>query len=230
MMKQVLILFSTFTVLLLFHRCEKEDFAKTGKVNFEFRLNTNQNDEGYLAFNRGRLNIRDFGFDGDRQNASGVFFESRYDSGFITTWEMAGDIFPLLEFDIPQGLYTLIEVSIKLFDDGIQLGLWVEGIYTKIDGSQIPVRVEIDGNPTYKIIAESINGGREIVLSKDIVSNAFVEFNPTMWFSTISRNSLESAELTDINGVLTIIIADKENDFIYEIVENSVEKSIKVIF
>lgn len=211
---------------LLFVSCNK--WKKPTDVQFKADINKSQTLNGRLSFNSGYLFIESFDYDGDREKGDDVIFNSEFVNGLQVPFDLNTSLTEL-QFMIPQGEYKRIDIGIRTFDNGTDPTILLEGVYEYIAGGTIPVRFEYEDSKQFGIRAEE-DGGGNIILDKDVSSVAKIVMDPVYWFEVVPESYFESATITNLGGVNTIVINKSENDAIYNIVLNRLEETALVVF
>ena len=129
--------------------------------------------------------------------------------------------------NIPAGNYEEIEFEIDLIDNRNEPSIHLEGIFNKQDGSSIPFRLEVFGDDDDDLDFEvELEAEDDELFFLDGVNNplALLEIDGQGWFSGISNDELENADLTD--GVL--VINRSTNQSIYSRVLQKIEDSSEI--
>lgn len=246
-MKRVII-FILVIMSMLQWSCEKDEFTVPVNVDFVISMDANEVSE-YLQFYSGIIAIEDITFQGERQEGEDVFFTSK--PGVIfQPQEFSNNSMPVFvtHFDIPQGKYVLmnwgftlselfsdeeidveddLEIEDDLEDNEIDAGLIINGMYTFLNGMEVPVIIGIEGEEKFKVYAEASTEVFEVNLIEENEYNAQLVLDLSSVFSSISRDSFENADLNDENEIL---ITSDENDDLYELILYRLEKNSKVVF
>lgn len=114
---------------------------------------------------------------------------------------------------IPTGTYTNIRIGVEL-QDATSDNIIINGTYTKTDNSTVPIQFRFRSGEVFEASLASyfFKGGTN--------TTCWLELDPSSWFSTISRSSLDNATL-DGSGVM--VISSSSNTGIYNIVEGLLE-------
>lgn len=228
--------------LLLVVCCvRKDDLTLPVKVYFKFGILRDYNSsKEYLDFTGCRIGIRQIGFEGIREAGGNIHFTSD-PSLKLQTLSFTREPVTISEFDIPQGVYDTMkwDITLKCVDtEGITdgrdesypcIGIVFTGNYTSLNGSVIPIILDIDKPEIFRILSYDPGGDPIIVLSVEKEYEAVVWFTPETAFSVISRQSLEEAEITGDNLNRRIIISSRINEDLYEILLYRIIKYASVI-
>lgn len=189
-------------------------------------MNRSTSVNGNLAWTKGNIIISNFIFNGEREQGEDVFFIKEFPSGLSLFFDPNQSINEL-NFEIPQGNYTLIEISFRThgFQDGKHIK--VEGTYQNtINSTTYPVIFEFEAEEYYEIIAKSSSGNTQITLDKDKASNVIIKTDPEYWFQTVNTNMMDNADISIVNSVQTIIINDSNNEDIYDAVRDRMDDNV----
>lgn len=178
---------------------------------------------GLVKIVSGNIVINELDFNGTRkQGTKNVSFVKNYDGGLtipLVSSKTSSDIL----FDIPQGTYTEMNFKIKLKDFNNNPSITLNGTYINTLSVSVPLIFNLNADENIETAPRSSNGGTEIILIENKPAQVNIDLNPYYWFQTISQVLLENADLTDVGGVMTIIINKDNNEDIY----NSVVGRIK---
>ena len=112
-MKNIQILL-IFISLFFFTSCDKEEqWKKPTSVNFELNLASSEHD--YIEFSSGSIMLLDFIVEGYRSEADDVFFTRHFSEPFeidFTERHLNNN----LNFDIPQGLYSRLNIQFETYE------------------------------------------------------------------------------------------------------------------
>lgn len=209
-------------------RKDKNEWKKPTDVAFKADVNRGEAMSGTLKFTGGTIVLREFSFDGERLQGDDVYFEKQFPGGLTVALD-ANKLIPELDFDIPQGNYTKITIELEIEGSGSK-SIAVNGSYTNSNGDTYPLRLELEEIEIYTVVAKDISGSSEIVLNKDLPTNALITFDPVHWFGTVSAGMLDNASLVDVGGVMTILINDANNEDILDKVTDRIDEATEVAF
>lgn len=211
---------------VVFFSCGKK-WKQTTEVAFQFKMSSVPPNP-YLSFQSGTIVFNEFYFEGERKQGKGVSFHSARPEGWTVDYA-SGLTTPPVQFDIPQGTYTEIELEIEN-ESYSGATIEIHGTYTNPLSQQIPVVFQYFEDDVFYFRAEADNGQSEIVLIEDQPAEAEVVFNVSFWFSTVTSNMLGQAQTTIIGGQEVILIDDSQNSDIYDLVVSRMEKGNHAIF
>lgn len=224
-------LFYTFLIssILTVSSCIKDELTKPAEVTFQFLIDNEQLDGKFMDFQSGTIVVKEIGFEGYRETGEDVFFTSDFDSAILADLGN-GTTSELIRFDIPQGIYQHINLSIEI-DSTIQdPSLTLNGIYNSVRNGQIPVIFEFDYHEILNLNPEPGHGKAKIVLNKDIPTTAVTLISTGFLFQIANSRMLESAEITQREGESVIVISKDVNQNIFNLIVNRLGNSFTVLF
>lgn len=210
-----------------FTACGKK-WKQTTNVDFQFYIASSASSE-FLHFTSGNMIIREIDFAGDRKKGGGVNFSNSISNGSVVNFN-DGTSLPAIHYDIPQGTYNKINLTIKSFDEDPSPSLSLKGYYVEDGSDSIQLVYEFHSGENFSVTGKSNSGSSQIVLIEDQPSICKITFDPNYWFDTVTENLLDSAEVTDVNGISTIIINESKNAVIYNIISGRIAEATKAVF
>lgn len=223
------IIFIIVLLFVLLPSCEKKKWKEPTDVAFIVDINRSSGQNGKLVFTKGSINLANFSFDGKREQGDDVYFSNAFSSGLNIVFDQSQPV-GALNFDIPQGTFTKIEISFETYGINNDNHIYLEGIYEKSMNNSYPVRFEFKAKIVQTIIAKNSSGSAEIILNKDVPSYPKITFDPIFWFSPVSPNLINNAETIDIGGTPTILINDTCNENIYTIIVDRINNGTTITF
>lgn len=227
------------TLILLNGGCrEKDDLTLPVKVYLEIGLSQESSSvNSYLDFTNGNIMVSNLRFEGSREAGGNIYFETDYRKpGQEIKFNQNPAI--ISEYDIPQGIYNYMKWDILMdcsdgdFKSNLCDAFNISGSYIYLNGSVIPLifHYEIDWvGAGFVARCENPDGASRIVLSVKKEYVAIVLFDPANAFSTISRKSLEEAEVSEADGSPAIVISAGKNIELYNILCYRIFQSAKTI-
>ena len=212
----------------LFSCMEESEFKIPVDIQFYVDMIRNSETNEQLYFSEGSIILGSFEFEGEREQAEMVEFAREYENGFKINFD-PNKATKNLHFQIPQGIYTSIEVSFETYEETDQANLFLKGIYKTASGKEIPFHFQNNVSIYFEIEAEGARG-HQIVLKKEDNTAAYVKLDPFYWFQPVTTRAWEEAELVEFNGLPTIMISEEYNENIFELIINRIEDSADVIF
>jgi hypothetical protein len=243
-------------LLLLIAGCKEKD-ELTRPVRIHFKIGISQDSSvviDYLSITKCQIGIARIWIEGRREAGKDVFFQSDFDSYAppITFLEPT----EITNFDLPQGVYDYIKWDImgrsiesdlteaffsvfwnKYDPWGEEVipgtsfkSIWISGSYRSLEGSVIPLIIAVSGTQSLNIVSNDPDGNSTIVLTENKEYEATLLFDLVDAFSSISRGSIENAEVSEYKGHPIIIISDNNiNTDLYENLMNRILISTRVI-
>lgn len=232
-MKNTYLTISALFIVIIFTSAsckKKEDEWKIPtEVGFKMDINRSVSSGGNLIFSGGQIILESFRVKGKRDQGADIEFRKEWPSGLSVAFSTSG-VISGIDFDIPQGTYSRIEIDFDTFDDLGDNCILVNGTFTNSIGTPLVVRFEYTKSEFFSIVAEDESGDSQIVLDKDVPATSEIVLDPVHWFQVISDNMLESADTIHIAGVPTIVISEDENDDIYDLVLDRLDESTEAVF
>jgi hypothetical protein len=217
-------IFVALVFQLTLFSCKKNELKKPTDVSFKMDINRNTSNQGHLTFSEGTLIIQNFSVKGDRKEGESISFSRSFPQGLIINFN-PNHVISELDFDIPQGDYTELEVEFSTKYNNGNSNLTVKGSYTNTSGVIIPLVYEFNDDDNITIVGEDDEGGSTIILNKKVSVVTLIKFDPIYWFSTVSINLFENANLVNVNGTQTLLINSNTNEDIYDIVVDRMEET-----
>jgi len=209
--------------------CKRDKWNEPAAVSFVVDINRSPGLSDKLVFSSGKIVFENFSFEGERVQGDDVYFSNSYPSGLSVTFD-ANNTIGDLDFDIPQGTFTRIQISFSTYGTSSDNHIEMTGVYSTGRGTTFPLKFEYNAKESFSVMAQNTSGSNEIVLNKDTPVKPKIVFDPIYWFQPVSLNLLNNAEVVDINGTSTILINSTTNIDIYNIVVNRVGDGVKIIF
>lgn len=234
-----LVAYVVFILAGLLVSCQdSEEFKIPTSVGFQMDINRNTSTNGRLNFTRGYLRLVFFGFEGRREEGGDVDFTKSYGQGLLVNFDSDKPI-EALQFQIPQGNYTRIEIELEASGDTDGSSLVVMGWYQHSNGTLYPVRFELNSSFDFEIEAREQSGNSQIVLKQGTPATAKISLDPLKWFEAVPVSYLENAIIAveegesrgDLEiGEAYILINEEHNENIYEIIISRIEQSAQINF
>ncbi|XOV67881.1 MAG: hypothetical protein ACFHU9_01660 [Fluviicola sp.] len=209
--------------------CKKNQLKKPTDVTFNIDINRNQSTDGKLVFIGGTINLASFSVKGTRQEGDPISFSNSFSGGLLLDFSSTGTI-SQLDYDIPQGIYTSLEVNFETYEGPGDITIVVNGIYTNNGGTDIPVIFEFMSSESFEIESEDDVNSGVVVLDKDTPANAIIKLDPIHWFDILSNNQMENATLTNVGGTMTLLINEDKNENLYDLLADRVDESTESVF
>lgn len=220
-----------FFILGIFACSKVNQWKQPTQVCFDLNIEEETIMDGSLSFKQGYLMIESFKFDGKRTQGADVYFTKYYEQALNTSFG-EGNIEDLT-FDVPQGTYQGIELEIVSEAKDRNPNLVIHGFFKDQSGKSYPVCFELDKKERFTIVGKDlIENDKDIDLLQTAKTKASILLNPTSWFAGLTKNTLEKAEKTSLEGKTTILINNTVNKQLYNNIVASLEneETIKAIF
>lgn len=214
--------------ILLGASCKKNQLKQPTDVSIKMDINRNVSNDGKLVFHSGTILLAAFDIEGTRQEGDPIAFSRSFPQGLLINFDPNTGV-PEIQYDIPQGVYTVLTISFETFDNGDNT-IVVNGTYTNNNGTDIPVRFEFLSSEYFAITGEDGANSGLIVLDKDTPANAHIKLDPIYWFDILTTNQMENADLVNVNGTPTILINESINDNLYDLLADRVDESTEAVF
>lgn len=237
--------------------CSKDDYTKPVGINLQMEIENHEvgiNERlevNSIHIEEGRYLISEVEFKGYRESGEDYFFEKEFEEGLEAPMA-AGMPATAFYFDMPQGLYERISISLKVeksagvkddeddddddneeedsrpFDENASLILY--GTYTNAREQQIPLIFVYNYDDTFDFTAKAANAEEVIMVGKGQQVSASLRFNPSYWLQLINSRMLESADLSSLNGVETIILSEEQNSQIFDLLASRIKSASALSF
>ncbi len=235
-------IFYFIILLILFSTCEKDPFTIPVNVNFEFvydteSINLKRNSDTKIDFTEGRIIVKSIEFHGEREEGGPVDFSSDFNQ--VEGNLMTGNTNPNVHFDIPQGIYTNIEILIEIDTANSKPALYIAGNITDsnllsyINTSTVKYNYQLMHNEIFELYAKSADTSGNIVIKENNPPKVQIIINPLYIFQDII-NEFDEAEISP-NSYYDdpkIIINNEENTYIYKELNLKVlnKNSVRAVF
>jgi hypothetical protein len=226
-------------IFMFLTSCKKDELTLPAKVLFEFELITHEEGTmnlksgppsnvpaGKIIIDEGILIIGAIEFDGRREEGKDVFFVADLKQPVVVDMK-TGSFNQPLSFDIPQGIYNLVDFYFEL-EKGNGVPLVLEGI-SRGPLRELPIRFEYDIPENFSVRAESKVNSKKIILRKDNTSKARIILDARYIFQFVNMPLLQDAGISVVNDKEMILISSTKNVNIFNMMAERLEKSMKVI-
>lgn len=249
-------------VVLMCWSCSKDEYTKPVGINLQMEIEnhevgiTERVEVNSIHIEEGRYLLSEVEFKGYRESGEDYFFEKEFEQGLEAPMA-AGMPYTAFYFDMPQGLYERISISLKvkkgaggdqtdddgddngdddenddendsLFDKNASLILY--GTYTNARAQRIPLIFVYNYDDTFDYTAKAANAEEVIMVGNDQQVSASLRFNPSHWLQLINSRMLESADLKPVNGVETIILSEEQNSQIFDVLASRIKSASALSF
>ena len=220
----------------IFTSCIKDELTLPTEVNFKFGIEPHEQEEDGLKsnypstnsviINNGTLTIDAIEFDGKRNEGKDVFFISNFSEIIIANLE-SQTTNRSVRFDVPQGIYNQVDITLHLTDRHSSLIL--EGNVSVASQGQRKVRFEYNYSDIVRVRATS-NNDQSIVLKKDTRTTVNVIVDAGFLFRFINPNAIANGDIVNNNGQDLILINEINNINLYNQLASRIDNSFKIVF
>lgn len=219
-----------FFILGIFACSKVNQWKQPTAVCFNINIAEEAIMDGALFFKEGYITVESFKFDGKRAEGGDVYFIKDYKEELKTLFG-ARDISDL-EFDVPQGVYTGINLEIISAVKNKKPNLLLQGLFESNTGKSYPVRFELNKMERFSIVGEDLfENDTEVDLAQVTKTKATILLDPVKWFSVLTKEALEQAEKVSVEGINTILINHAVNEQLYKDILAALEmNTAKAIF
>ncbi|MEO9547027.1 MAG: hypothetical protein ABJG99_05910 [Crocinitomicaceae bacterium] len=211
--------------------CQKAALKKPVEVNFSFDLDDGTENPGTVKINKGEINLSNFNVSGTRVEGEDIEFMRPFENGLLTDMNGSGEV-KELDYQIPQGDYTSIILDFSTtVGDAQNPSFFIEGKYQPIAGSPKDIRFEMVSSINYQIDGEAADGLSSIIMDKKLGKKVEIDFDPTVWFETISEDEWDDAEEIGIGSGPDMFLINASNNYdIYTEVSARLHLGVTAIF
>jgi hypothetical protein len=199
--------------LLFIFACSKLDELKQPtSIGFDLGLSATQFLNGELVFNNGYIQLSDFIFDGERTEGSAVYFNTGYEKTIQVPFKK-----PALEtmtFDVPQGIYT--SINIRLGTEEKPSVLVLEGEWHPNSAAPVYVQLELRDVEQWSIIAKNSARQQQPLTLTAQKATASMVLQPHLWITNEQLDLWQMAETSLVNGRTTLLVNSTTNVALYE--------------
>ncbi len=184
-------------------------------------------DDAILMLEKGEINIFSLGFEGNRQGSDDIYFKLDYNDGIQT--DIINPSLPdEFDFDIPQGVYNQLSISLELHSQGQgQATIAVDGTVW-IDNDEVALRYE---NFDFITLSKyAINSGSNLAISSSMnpLRGTFL-LDSNILFSSISNEEWNNAEISGNHQNPVIRINPDDNMDLYEQINNQILNAFELV-
>lgn len=239
-------------LLLVLSSCTKDPLTRPVKVDFQFGMSSFVLDEadagpvalaitsnpphglpgdiqagsGPLVIDNGTLVIAAIDFEGRREQGEDVFFT--YTPPQPVVADLAAETTSLpISFDIPQGVYTRIEVILHLGTDELT-PLVLSGMINRGPFQNMPLRFDYKFTEEIRMRGKGKNQAN-VVLSEDQPSLARVELDAESVFRLVNMGMVMNASVVNENGQDVVLIDNTNNLPIFNMIANRLGNAFSLV-
>lgn len=199
--------------LLCIFACSKvNQWKEPTSICFDLALSTTQFLDGDLTLRTGHLDMSNFIFDGQREEGGDVYFETDYDQSIQVP--VKGVAIDAMTFDVPQGVYT--EMEIHLGDKDQPSTLVLEGEWKANTTNPVFVQVELEKVEQWSILGKNQARQQQPLELTAKKATASIVLQPHLWITVEQRMLWEMAETVLVNGRTTLLVNPTTNVELYQ--------------
>lgn len=204
--------FFCLIILGVFACNEVNQWKQPTKVCFKIDLASANALGGKIVFESGQIAIGNFSFLGKREEGADIYFTKEHER--ILYAQLNNKETEALEFDIPQGVYKMMQVELGGSKNNLP-NLLLDAVYISKSGDKIPLRFEFEEPSMFAIEGETSLSSNRVLFADNTKNTATILLNTTKWFESIELDKLEKAERVFVQKQNTILINKQTNVNIY---------------
>lgn len=211
----------------LLFSCEKDELTQPVQIYFRMKLDKTVEQHQPVSFQEGMIDIESIEFTGDRVTGEDITFTSDFET-IVSVDLSTGNTDPIVKFDVPQGTYKKITISVNPVE--IEPDISVRGKFIPpLLGPAIPIQLDVNIPGQLNLLVKTASGESQIVLTKGKDATIEVFLNPSSWFTEIPATALLAADLQNIGGIPSIVISKNSNPDMYFKLTSAIEASAEAI-
>ena len=149
-------------IIVLLQACSADESLKVPSgFGIRFDVNREFSKDDRLYFLDGEMLISRLKLEGDRVQAEDYFFQNGYQPPLKVSLD--ADFNSELSFDLPQGIYSRIELDFEIPSANIPV-LTINGRFKDSTDTWLPLRIEVSSFEYFQILATDYRGEQEIVI------------------------------------------------------------------
>lgn len=232
-------------LVLLLAACAKDESTRPAAVNLQMELSRENVDVGArisakntITIERAQYRISEMAFEGYRESGKDYFFNRGFEDAMLVEVN-AGASSGILSFDMPQGVYERIGISLQLNrSDGKsntaayneQAAIIMKGYYLNNKEEEIPLIFVYDFDETLSQTAKHAGGSGNIAVGQEQNNVASISIDLSYWLQLINGRMLQGAKLTPVDGEPTIIISEDQNENIFNLLNSRIKNATHLTF
>lgn len=248
------------------HACTEDEFIEPATINLEIKMTNADNPFGQgrggppfedeLEFAEGRLLISSIEIDGKRADNDDYYFSRDFEDP-LTANLTEGTLSQPVNFDIPQGSYEYIRITLNTSGTDTCCGLIFRGVWEKDDDDgdndddktmktrgpsprkhfsgtgndeEVPLEISLfEASETLKQTIQTEEEQRQVVLERDNWETIEITLDMSVIFRYINPGRLRQAEVQGAGNSQKIIISRESNRNLHDSLADRVEKSMKAV-
>lgn len=194
-------------LMLLMFACSKVNQLKQPtSLCFEVVLSDSDALNQRIQYNSSTITLEQMTLEGQRTEGSDVYFTMDYQP--VESIAMSSGVMQALNFDIPQGMYTHLNLRWHPQHGSI---FQVEGNYRNDNGMTYPMRIELTMYVPFSIVYEGNSADFQVDKTTGTIVLAIRD-----WFLPTQLDLLNNAELVEENGQAIVLINAEHNVKLYQ--------------
>ena len=266
-MRRFFLLALTGLMIVGLQACTEDEFIERATINLEIKM-TNADDsfgqgrggppfEDELEFSQGRLLLGSIEVDGKRADNDDYYFSRDFETP-LTANLTEGTLSQPVSFDIPQGSYEYIRITLNTTGTDTCCGLFLRGIWEQDDdddddndddkaqkgrgasprkhfsgtgiNEEVPLEISLFETPErLKQTILTEEEQRQVVLKKDNWETIEITLDMSVIFKYINPGRLRQAEMQGAGNNQKIIISRESNRDLHDSLADRVENSMKAV-
>ncbi len=236
-------------LLISLPSCNEDEFIEPVTVNLQITMTHTQAFEqpggspmkDKLEFNEGNFSLASVEFDGERQNNDNHYF-SREFTDIVVADLMGGELNQPVTFDIPQGSYNHIRLTLHTAGGDTASALTFKGKWKHPSGNnatadsdgpgeeEIPIELNFfSQSEAIPLTLHKEDNGQQIVFKGDNWNTLEITINMAHLFRYFNPGRLRQAEVHGTGNQRKIIVSAKHNQELYYSLVERVERSMKAV-
>ena len=230
-------------MLMMLFSCTKDELTKPVAVELLLEMKNSEGGQGSNGFDVGgaQFIINEVGFEGYRESGENYFFTKSFPEAQKVSFTKTGGG-RVLAFDMPQGVYNRMDIKMQVpaGKEPVQLGEIIDrtklqggieiwGTYTNAHGVALPFLFVYTALDQMQYTAQSAAGKQQLTIKEKSRYQAKLKFDPQHWMQLINPRMLQSAKLSTISGVPTVVISKTQNEQVYKLLASRIKESAHLL-
>lgn len=264
-MRRFFLLALTGLMIAGLHACTEDEFIEPATINLKIKMTNADNPFGQgrggppfedeLEFSQGKLHLSSIELDGEREDNDDYYFSRNFDNPLAANLT-EGTLSQSVTFDIPQGSYEYIRLTLNTTGTDSCCGLVLRGVWEQDDdngddddkvrngkagssenngsetGNDQEIPIELSLFETSEPLTQTIKtekGEQQIVLKRENWESIEITIDMSVIFQYINPGRLRQAEVHGTGNNQKIIISRESNRDLHDSLAERVEKSMKAV-
>lgn len=243
-------------ILGLMGSCTKDESTLPAAVNLQLELSSDHVEVGArnstdgdartgaktgakntIRIESAQYRIAEMSFEGYRESGQDYFFNREFEDGLAVAVKAGGSA-GILSFDMPQGVYERIGISLHLSrssNGSVQpynkeAAIVMHGYYLNNKEEEVPLIFVYDYDETLVQTARHAGGSKSIAVSQGQLNEAGFAIDLSYWLQLINGSMLQGAKLTAVDGLPTVIISEDHNEHIFNLLSSRIKNATQLTF